>query len=156
VASVNPDLPVFDVQTMEERVSSAVAQRRAMLMLMGCFALLAVVLSAGGICGVFAYVVSQRTQEMGIRLALGATRFDLVRLIALEAAALINVGGMLGLALALVASRSISSMLVGVGQHDPIVFASAWGLMTALALLASLIPATRASRTGILSVLRDE
>jgi putative ABC transport system permease protein len=156
IASVNRDLPIFDIETMEDRVASAVAQRHAILVLTGCFALVAVVLSAGGICGVFAYVVSQRTQEMGIRLALGATRGNLVQLVALEAATLINVGGLVGLGLAVASSRAIASMLVGVGQHDPLALVGAWGLTTVLALAASLIPAASAARTDVLSVLRDE
>ncbi len=156
VLAVDPQQPLFDIQTMDQRVSSQVAQRRLIMLLIACFALLAVLLSAVGVYGVFAYSVSQRTQEMGIRLALGASRRGLVGLIVAQAARLVAAGGVLGIAGAFLLSRLLTSMLVGVKPHDAVSFSLAWILMTAVALLASTIPASAAARTDLVSVLHTE
>jgi ABC-type antimicrobial peptide transport system permease subunit len=156
VLAVDPQQPLFDIQTMDQRVSSQVARRRLIMLLIACFALLAVILSAVGVYGVFAYSVSQRTQEMGIRLALGASRRGLIGLIVAQAARLIAAGGVLGIAGAFVLSRLLTSMLVGVRPHDAVSFSVAWILMTAVALLASIIPASAAARTDLVSVLHTE
>jgi putative ABC transport system permease protein len=100
--------------------------------------------------------VSQRTQEMGIRLALGASRRRLLALIVAQAARLIAIGGILGLGGAFLLSRLLTSMLVGVKPHDAVSFSLAWLLMTAVALLASMIPASHAARTDLVSVLHAE
>jgi ABC-type antimicrobial peptide transport system permease subunit len=141
---------------MDQRVSDEVAQRRLLMLLIACFALLAVILSAVGVYGVFAYSVSQRTQEMGIRLALGASRRGLLGLIVAQAARLIVIGGVLGIAAAFVLSKLLASMLVGVQPHDALSFSLAWILMTVIALLASTLPASHAARTDLVSVLRSE
>ena len=156
VLGVDPQLPLFDVQTMEQRVSDQVAQRRLIMLLIACFALLAVVLSAVGVYGVFAYSVSQRTQEMGIRLALGASRRGLLGLIVAQAARLIALGGVLGIVTAFALSKLLASMLVGIQPHDALSFSLAWILMTLVALVASTIPASQAARTDLLSVLHSE
>jgi putative ABC transport system permease protein len=156
VLAVDPQQPLFDIQTMDQRVSSQVAQRRLIMLLIATFALLAVILSAVGVYGVFAYSVSQRTQEMGIRLALGASRRGLIGLIVSQAGRLIAAGGILGIAGAFLLSRLLTSMLVGVKPHDAISFSLAWILMTAVALLASTIPASAAARTDLVSVLHTE
>jgi ABC-type antimicrobial peptide transport system permease subunit len=156
VTATDAEQPLFDVEIMDARVADTVAPRRLMMMLTACFAMLAVVLSGVGVYGVFAYSVSQRTQEMGIRLALGASRGRVLRLVSLQAMRLILAGSAFGLGGALLLSKWLSSMLVGVTQHDPISFSAAWGVMTAVALLASLIPATQAARTDLISVLHSE
>ncbi|MFC5864324.1 ADOP family duplicated permease [Acidicapsa dinghuensis] len=156
VADADREVPIFSVQTMDDNVAAEVAKRKAIMALMSAFAVLAVVMSAVGVAGVFAYLVSQRTREMGIRLALGASRVNLVRLVISEASIIINLGGLLGLFIALFADRLVASMLVGIGQHDPAIMAGALILMTAVALCAALLPAIRASRTDVLSVLRNE
>jgi predicted permease len=156
VLAVDPQQPLFDIETMDQRVSDQVAQRRLIMLLIACFALLAVILSAVGVYGVFAYSVTQRTQEMGIRLALGASRRGVLGLIVAQAARLIAVGGILGIAGAFLLSRLLTSMLVGIKPHDALSFSLAWILMTAVALLASTIPASHAARTNIVSVLRSE
>jgi ABC-type antimicrobial peptide transport system permease subunit len=153
---VDPEQPVFDIQTMEERVSSAIAQRRLIMLLIACFALLAVVLSAVGVYGVFAYSVTQRSQEMSIRLALGSSRSGILQLILVQAARLIALGGILGVATALALSRLLASLLVGVTPHDPVSFSVAWGLMTVVALTATLIPARSAMNVDPMVVLRHE
>lgn len=148
--------PLFDVETMDERVADVVAPRRLLMLLTACFALLAVVLSGVGVYGVFAYSVSQRTQEMGIRLALGASRARVLRLVSMQALRLILAGSALGLGAVLFLSKFLSSMLVGVTRNDPASLFTAWFLMTAVALLASMIPAAEAARTDLISVLHSE
>jgi predicted permease len=156
IVAIDAEHPMFDVQTMENRVSHTVAQRRLIMLLIASFAMLAVVLSGVGVYGVFAYSVSQRTQEMGIRLALGASRGRLLRLVVSQALRLILVGGFAGIAVAWFVSRLLTSMLVGVKPHDPISFASAWILMTFIALLGSTFPARNAARTDLIFVLHSE
>jgi predicted permease len=156
VTSVDAQRPLFDVQTMEQGVSDLLAQRRLIMLLIASFATLAVVLSAVGVYGVFAYSVNQRRQEMGIRLALGSTRGGVLRLVVMQAARLIGLGSILGLGVALALSRLLASLLVGVTAHDPLSFSLAWGLMTIVALLASTIPASQAAQTDLISVLHSE
>jgi ABC-type antimicrobial peptide transport system permease subunit len=141
---------------MEGRISQLVAQRRLMMLLIAAFAVLALVLAAVGVYGVFSYWVSQRRQEMGIRLALGSSRSGLVRLIALQAVRLILIGGVAGVAGAWFLDRTLAGTLVGVKVHDPLSIALGWCLMTVIALLASSLPALNASRTDVASVLRAE
>ncbi|MGB6686410.1 MAG: ABC transporter permease [Terracidiphilus sp.] len=156
VLAVDPQQPLFDVETMDERIADSLAQRRLIMLLIAGFALLAIVLSAVGVYGVFAYSVSQRTQEMGIRLALGASRGGLLRLVIQEAAGLIFIGSTFGIGAALLLSRLLASALVGITPHDALSYSSAWVLMTTVALLASSIPAADAARTDLISVLRSE
>lgn len=154
--AVDRGQPLFDVETMEERVANLVSQRRLTMLLISCFALLAVLLSAVGIYGVFMYSVSQRKQEMGIRLALGSSRGRLVSLVVLQAARLILIGGVSGVIAAFLSARLLASMLNGVSPHDPLSFSMAWALMTLTALSASVLPASNAARTNLISVLHSE
>jgi predicted permease len=156
VTAADAKQPVFDIETMEERLSSATAPRRLIMLLICSFALLAVVLSAVGVYGVFAYSVNQRRHEMGIRLALGASRNGLLRLIVMQAARLIVLGGLLGAGAALLLSKFLSSLLVGVTAHDAVSFWLAWTVMTIVALIASTLPAADAARTNLLAVLHSE
>jgi predicted permease len=156
VLAVDSQQPLFDIQTMDQRVADQVAQRRLIMLLVACFALLAVILSAVGVYGVFAYSLSQRTQEMGIRLALGASRRRLIGLIVTQAARLIAAGGILGIMGAFLLSRLLTSVLIGIRPHDALSFSLAWVLMTTIALLASIVPASSAARTDLVSVLHSE
>jgi putative ABC transport system permease protein len=156
LTAVDREEPLFDIQTMEERVSNLVSHRRLIMLLISCFALLAILLSAVGIYGVFMYSVSQRRQEMGIRLALGSSRGRLVRLVVIQAAQLILAGGVLGVIVAFLSARLLSSMLNGVTPHDLPSFSLAWALMTLTALLASIFPATNAARTNLISELHSQ
>ena len=156
VASIDAQHPLFDIQTMEQRVADLVAQRRLIMLLTACFAMLAVILFAVGVYGVFAYSVNQRQQEMGIRLALGSTRVGVLRLVIVQAARLVAFGGVLGLSAAFVLSRLLNSLLIGITPHDPVAFSLAWVLMTFVALIASTIPAAQAARTDLANVLRSE
>ena len=156
VTAVDPLQPIFNIQTMDQRLSAAIAQRRLIMLLITCFAILAVILCAVGVYGVFSYWVTQRTQEMGIRLALGASRGTLLRLVLVQAARLIVFGGILGVSAGLVVARLLASLLVGITSHDGISFSFAWALMTCVAVLASALPAANAARTDLVSVLRSE
>jgi predicted lysophospholipase L1 biosynthesis ABC-type transport system permease subunit len=156
VTPVDAQRPLFDIQTMEQGVSDLVARRRLIILLIACFAMLAVDLSAVGVYGVFAYFLNQRRQEMGIRLALGSTRERVLRLVVMQAASLIGLGGVLGLSSALALRRFLASLLVGVTPPDPVSFSLACALMTVAALLASAIPAAQAARRDLLPVLHSE
>ena len=156
VRAVDRDQPIFRVRTMEQIISESLSSRRLNLWLLGVFAGVALVLSAAGLYGVISYLVTQRTREVGIRMALGADARQVVRLIMGRGAALIGLGIVLGLAAALVFTRWLESMLYGVGKRDPITFATIPLVLIAVALLATYIPARRASRLQPTIALRSE
>ena len=156
VTDIDPEQPLFDMQTMEGRIAQLVAQRRLMMLLIASFAMLALILAAVGVYGVFTYWVSQRRQEMGIRLALGSSRSALLRLIVMQSTRLVVAGGIAGVAGAWFLDRFLASTLVGVKVHDPRSLSLAWALMTLIALLGSSFPAMNASRTDVVSVLHSE
>jgi predicted permease len=156
VTKSDPDQPLFDIETMEERMSQSVAQRRLMMVLIASFAVLALILAGIGVYGVFTYWVSQRRPEMGIRLAIGSSRPKLLRLIVMQAMRLILAGGAMGIAAAWFLDHLLAKMLVGVKLHDPVSLSLAWTLMTGIALLGSSLPALNAARTDLVSVLHSE
>jgi predicted permease len=156
VIDTDPMQPVFDIATMQSRLSRSLAQRRMIMLLIAAFALLAMILAGVGVYGAFSYWVSQRRQEMGIRLALGSPRPDLMRLIVMQALRLILAGGIAGIAGAWFLDRLLASTLVGVKVHDPVSLSLAWVLMTLIAVLGSSVPAMNAAGTDLNSVLRSE
>lgn len=156
VVDVDHEQPLFDVQTMNGRVSQLVAQRRLIMLLIAAFAFLALVLAGVGVYGVFSYWVNQRRREMGIRLALGASRGTPLRLIMTQSTRLVLVGGLAGLAGAWFLDRFLSSSLVGVKVHDPLSLSLGWFLMTLIALLGSSFPALSACKTNAIAVLHSE
>jgi len=156
VAETDSTIPVTGIETMDDRIAYRVTFRKALLVLISTFATLAVIVSAIGIAGMFAYMVAQRTREMGIRLALGASRVHLLRIVLKETWAILNLGTTLGLLISFASSHAIGSMLVGIGRHDPVVNVSALALTSAVAFFAALAPAIRASRTDVLAVLRED
>jgi predicted permease len=156
VLDIDPTQPLFDVATMESRLSRSLAQRRLIMLMIATFAMLAMILAGVGVYGAFSYWVSQRRQEMAIRLALGSSRPELLRLIVAQAMRLILAGGVTGIAGAWFVDRLLASMLVGVKVHDPISLSLAWGLMTLIALVGSCVPARSASHTNAMSVLHSE
>jgi putative ABC transport system permease protein len=156
VSDIDPGQPLFDVETMERRIDRSVAQPRLIMMLIATFAVLALVLAGVGIYGVFTYWVSQRRQEMGIRLALGSSRPGLLRLIFMQAMRVIFAGGVAGMAGAWFLNRMLASMLVGVKVHDPLSLFISCALMTLVALLGTGLPAMGAARTNPASVLHSE
>lgn len=156
VASVDKDQPVTDVKTMDEYVSDSVSPRRANALLLAIFAVLALVLASIGVYGVMAYSVTQRVHEIGIRMALGAQRSDVIRLIVGSAMTLVLAGVGIGIAGALALSRVLSSLLYGVSATDPMTFALISVLLVCLAWLASYIPARRATKVDPMIALRHE
>ncbi len=156
IASLDRDLPLAGVRTMDEVIGRSIAERRFTMLLLVSFAAVAVVLAAIGVYGVLAYLVSQRTQEIGVRLAIGATPGDVVRLFVREGAALTMVGVAGGLAGALVVTRALSTLLFGVTTTDPLTFAAVAGTLAIVALLACYLPARRAGRVDPMTALRTD
>jgi putative ABC transport system permease protein len=126
------------------------------MLLLATFAVVAVLLAAIGVYGVLAYLVSQRTQEIGVRLAIGATPADVVGLFVREGATLMAVGVACGIGGALLATRALSTLLFGVTTTDPITFVAVAGTLTIVALLASYVPARRAARVDPMTALRAD
>jgi predicted permease len=156
VAAVLPDVPLRNVRTMEELVASRVAQRRFNMLLLGLFGVLGLVIAAVGIYGVMAYLVAQRTREIGVRVALGATRANVIRMVLLNAAALVGAGAFLGSVGAWYLSATAKAFLFGLEPTDPRAFASALVLLIAAGLIASAIPARRAASVDPMVALRSE
>ena len=156
VRAVDRDQPVYRVLTMEQIIAESLSSRRLNLWLLGVFAAVALVLSAAGLYGVISYLVTQRTREIGIRMALGAEARDVVRLMMGRGAMLIGIGLAVGLVGAFAFTRWLESMLYGVGTRDPLTFATIPIVLVSVALLATYIPARRASRLDPTIALRSE
>ena len=154
--SVDKDQPVSRVQTMDQILSDSVARRRLYVVLLGVFAWVALLLAAAGIYGVVSYSVTQRTREIGIRVALGAERVDVLTLIIAQAAKLALTGEVLGILLALGLTRLMASLLFGISAADPFTFAGVAILLSAVALAACYIPARRATEVDPMVALRYE
>ena len=151
-----PDVPIRSVRTMEEVYGRRVAQRRLNMLLLGLFGLLGLVISAVGIYGVMAYVVSQRTREIGVRMALGATRSSVVTMVMRSAGLLVTIGLVLGGAGAWLLSRTAEKFLFQLDAKDPRAFAVAIVSVSLAALIASAIPARRAASVDPMEALRAE
>ena len=156
VSALDDETPVYDIATLEQRLNESLAQRRLTMFLLSAFAALALLLAAIGVYGVISYAVVQRTQEIGIRVALGATRAGVLRLVVGQQARMVILGGVVGLALAWAAGGVLSSLLYGVTAHDAATFVISWVALTFVALLASAAPALRATRTDPCEALRYE
>jgi len=155
-ASIDAGLPFLDARTMTEQMSPSMIVQRMGARLLGLFGALALLLSAMGIYGVMAYTVSLRTREIGIRVALGAARQNVVGLIVGQSARLAGIGLLIGAALAAGAGKLLQGMLFGVPATDPLTFAVIGVLLMAVALVASAIPAFRAARIDPIRALRAE
>ncbi len=151
---LNANMPVFDESTLQSRVLVASTGQRIAGTFVGAFGLLALVLAAVGIYGVIAYTTRQRTREIGIRMALGAQSADVFRLVLGNGLRLILTGLAIGLALSLVLTRFLRTILFGVGATDAITFLAVALLLSAVALLACYIPARRAMRVDPMVALR--
>jgi putative ABC transport system permease protein len=156
VRGVDPDVPLADIRTMQEVLEQSVAQRRFQMRLAAAFAAMALLLAALGIYGVVSYSVARRTNELGIRLALGAQAHQLYRMVLRQALTPVALGLLVGLAGALAAGRVLASLLYQVSPRDPELLAAAAMLLGAVALAASFLPARRAVGMNPLDALRDE
>jgi putative ABC transport system permease protein len=156
VWSLDPDQPILQLGTMQARLDEFYAPRRFNMLLFGVFALVALLLAAVGIYGVLAYAVTQRTHEIGIRLALGAKTRDVLWLIVRQGMALTLIGVALGLGAALALTRVIQNLLFGVSATDPATFVGIALLLVSVAFVASFIPARRATKVDPLVALRHE
>jgi len=152
--SLDADLPMYYVRTMRQRVGESLARRRFSMLLLGVFASVALALATIGIYGVMAYLVSQGTREIGIRMALGATQRDILGLVVRQGMTLALSGVTIGLMAALLLTRLIRSLLFGVQATDPLTFVGISALLALIALLASYIPAQRAARIDPMVSLR--
>jgi predicted permease len=155
IAAVNRAQPITDVQTMEERLESAGAQTRSLMLLIGVFSATALILAVVGIYGVITYSVAQRTQELGIRIALGASSADIFRLVIGNGLRLAFTGILIGLVASFALTRLIASLLFQTSTTDPITFAGSAAVFAVVATLASYLPARRAMRINPTDAFRS-
>ncbi len=156
VQSVNPELPVYGAQRLDEAVSASLEQRRFSMDIVAAFAITALLLAALGIYGVISYLVSERTQEIGIRLALGARRGAILQMVLRQGLGLAMAGAGLGLAGSVIVSHLMAGLLYGIMPSDPLTFLGVTVVLTGVALAASYIPARRAMRVDPLIAMRYE
>jgi predicted permease len=156
VRSADPELPISGVRTMEELIEQSVGQRKLSMMLLSLFSGIALVLASIGIYGVMSYSVTQRSRELGVRIALGARQSDVLRLVLRQGMSLALVGIAIGVGAALLLTRLIQSQLFGVRASDPLTFVAVALLLGGTALIANLVPALRAMRVDPAVVLREE
>jgi predicted permease len=156
VASVNPDVPVSEVRSMDAVLSSAATEPRSMMWLFASFAGCALLLAAIGTYGVVSYSTEQRTYEIGVRVAIGATRGDILGLVMGQSLRLVLAGLAIGIAAALVLSRALSTFLYGVSARDPLTFAVVVALLVLTALVAGYVPGRRAAATNPVRALRAD
>jgi putative ABC transport system permease protein len=156
VRSAEPGLPLHEVRTMEQRIGESWARHRLNAALLGAFSILAIVLAATGIYSVVAHSTAQRTRELGIRIALGASRWQIVRLVIGEGIALPFVGLAAGTVAAFATTRVLRALLYGVSPNDSAVFSGVTLLLALVAIAATAIPARRATRVDPMEVLRAE
>jgi putative ABC transport system permease protein len=154
--SIDAELPLYDVQTMRERIDNGLLARRASSWLIALFSAVALVLAVAGLYGVISYGVGQRAPEMGIRLALGAQRRDVQALVIRQGLLIVAVGLVLGTAAAAAAARGVSSVLVTGGAGEAQVVAGVVGLVLAIAVVANYLPARRAGNLNPVSLLRRD
>ena len=156
IYGIDKTQPLSGVQTMDKYLSESTARKRFLTLLLGFFAALALILAAIGVYGVMSYSVANRKQEIGIRMALGATSLDVLKLVVGQAAMFAAIGLALGLGSALAVTRWMASELFEVSAQDPFIFISVPTILAALALLACYIPARRAMKVDPMIALRYE
>ena len=153
---IDSDQPVTRIRSMADVVDDSVGQRRFPMQLLSVFSMVALALAVVGVYGVVSYIVTQRSREIGIRMALGARAPEVVRMVAAKSLTPVAVGLAVGIAVSLVASRLLGSLLYEVEPNDPVVLASIALLLGGCAVVAALVPARRAARVDPLVVLRQE
>jgi putative ABC transport system permease protein len=156
IDQIDKDVPVYRMRTLPDYLSQSIAQPRLNAMLVGLFALIALLLAAAGIFGVMSYSVTQRTQEIGIRLALGAQRYDVLRLVVGQGMRFVGVGLLLGLIGVFVCTRLLQSLLFGIGATDLPTMLAVTLILSVVAFLACLLPARRATLVDPVQALRSE
>jgi putative ABC transport system permease protein len=155
VRAIDPQQPIGTVQSMDEMIAASVAPRRLNLVLVCAFAVVAVALTASGLYGVMSYLVAQRTREIGVRMALGASRGRVLALVMRQAAVITLIGMTIGIAGALLLTRSMRTLLYEVSAADPAIYAAVSALVALVALTAVAVPSSRATRVDPLTALRD-
>ena len=156
IRRVAPDLPIETTRTMDEAVAASVAPPRFRMLLLALFAVTAMLIATCGIYGLMAYAVTQRRREIGVRMALGADRRDVLRLVLMRAFRIIVAGVIVGLAVAVGMTRVLQRFLFGVTPTDPIAFTLVTLLLMAVGLVAAWLPARRATRIDPSAALRAE
>ncbi len=156
VAAIDPAIPVTGSGTMQKQIDDNILEDRLIATLSGFFGLLALLLAGVGLYGVISYSVARRTREIGIRVALGAQRAAVLKLILRDAALLVGIGAVIGIPAALATTRLVRSLLYGVGAQDPLTIVAGTLVLVAVALLASVIPARRATQVDPIVALRYE
>jgi putative ABC transport system permease protein len=154
--AIDPDLPLGEVKTLDQRLWESTAAARFRTGLMGLFGAIALILAAIGIYGVIAYSVTQRTRELGVRMALGATPHGVLRMVVRETARLAGLGVAIGLVLALGAGRFMASVLFAVSPSDSLTFIGTSTVLLTVALISGFLPAWRAATTDPVVALRAE
>jgi predicted lysophospholipase L1 biosynthesis ABC-type transport system permease subunit len=156
VAGMDPDQPVYAIRTVDEAFAGAASTRRATTLLLTIFGVFALILAAVGIYAVVSFTVSERTQEIGVRIALGAEGAQVRRLVIRQALVPVLVGAMVGVGLAVPLGMGLQDLLFGIGVADPLTLGSAAAILVGAAILASWIPARRASGMDPVEALRAE
>jgi putative ABC transport system permease protein len=156
IRTVDPDLPIAGVSTLETIVDDAMAQPRFSMLIVGGFGALAMVLACVGLYGAVSYSVTSRTQEIGVRLALGAPRRRVFALVLSQCVRITSLGIAIGIALALVVLKAMTGFLYGIEATDPATFAALSVLLLAVAMLACYVPARRAARVDPIVAMRAE